>query len=220
MQKTIISAVLALGVLFAPVAAQAQPAQQEAIKGKGLFLLFNLGSNFQTLDTGAGTIGLPMVQAGFVIGYKINKLLVGLRLDIGYAGTTIKAKSDLGTDTTTDSNTYLIFAPTFQFHLFEKGPVAMYLGASFDIGPVLQRNKHVDVDGNEDTTNDDLLAVGFSVGLGFRYFFSRHFGLSVEAGLRGLWIIDVDDQPSVNIKDTTTNGTLSAYGQLGVIAVW
>jgi opacity protein-like surface antigen len=221
MQKTIISAVLALGVLFAPVAAQAQPAQQEAIKRNGFFLQFQLGTNFQSLSgLGANTVGLPMVQAGFVLGYKINRILVGLRLDVGYAGekTTDEAGGDKSTHT--ESNTTLILAPTFQFHLFEKGPLALYLSASFDIGPVLQRMKDVDITGDETTENDDLLAVGFTFGLGMRYFFTSHFGISVEAGLRGLWVIDTDDYPSLDAKQTATVGTLSAYGQLGMIAVW
>lgn len=201
----------------------ATAAASGTIKSSGIFLEFQIGANHVAL-AGLGTTGIPMVSAGFVFGYKMKKLLLGLRFDLARVGTRDVGEGPGGNKITdTDHFTTLVFSPTVQYHLIEKGPFAFFLTASFDFGPGLERQKtKIESPGgdSETETKDELLILGFSAGLGFRYFFAPFVGLSVMAGVRGLWVVDKDHDEASDTTATHTMSVLSIFTTFGVIMVW
>lgn len=193
------------------------------IKPSGLFLEFQIGANLVPL-TIMGVYAIPMVSAGFVIGFKAKRLLIGLRLDLSHV-VDKDVDEDPGniTTTTTSRVTTLIFSPTVQYHIIEKGPFTLFVTGSFDFGPVMERDKmkvESPAGDMETETEDDLLAIGFSAGFGFRYFIVPNVGLSVVVGLRGMWVTDKDhDEPS-DTTDTYTMGVMSIFTTFGVVMIW
>lgn len=193
------------------------------IKPSGLFLEFQIGANLIPL-TVMGLYAIPMVSAGFVVGFKAKRLLVGLRLDLSYVGSKdVDEEPGDTTTTTTTRMTTLIFSPTVQYHIIEKGPFALFVTGSFDIGPVMERDKvkvESPVGDSETEIKDDLFAIGFTAGVGFRYFFVPSVGLSVVAGFRGMWVIDKDHNNATDTTDTSTIGLMSIFTTFGVVMIW
>ncbi|MDY0004643.1 MAG: outer membrane beta-barrel protein [Polyangia bacterium] len=190
----------------------AQGPAQGGIKARGLFMEVGLGGQLTAYNglTGQG----QQVGGSFLVGYKLNRLILGLGLEYYHMAT---YQSQTGGGITLKEHEIInamIFQPTVQFHLLESSPLALYLSGGIHVGFAVY--DETDTDSDEDTGTTIL---GFHLGLGMRYFFHPRFCASVEAGFRGLWVL-INYDPDGPGEQDTTSAVGAFYGRIGFAAIW
>jgi hypothetical protein len=171
---------------------------------RGLVFQLRLGGNLLTF---VGTALGSWLNGSFLIGYKTGKLTIGLGLEMSYAADDLP---NADPDPIESSTALVLFQPTLEYYLANKGPLAVYLGTGLHVGFV-----HGHVDPGKDETDT---MVGFHAGVGMRYFMHPRFALGLEGGLRGVWVLfDYGDD---NAEDDNRVGLLSIYGAATLTAIW
>ena len=178
------------------------------IKPKGFFMEVGVGGQMSVYNGLTNTN--QQIGGSFLVGYKLNRLILGLGLEFMHQGT---YQEDSGYNAHDVINA-MLFQPTVQFHLLESSPLALYLSAGVHVGFAVWNDT--------DTTQDDdtsTTLVGFHLGMGIRYFLHPRFCLGVEAGFRGLWVMTtVDPAGPGDMKQTDAVGAF--YGRLNFAAIW
>jgi hypothetical protein len=202
----------------APAATPAAPATTAPATGgpkqNGLVFQLKFGGNFMNIDVGGVMGGSPMIggwlNGGFMFGYKMGRLTLGLGIELAYGDHRYKTFSGTGMIDAVDSTALVLFSPTIEFYLLMANPLALYLTAGIHAGFLNQHN-----DPGDDYTDG---AMGFHAGFGMRFFLHPRFALGVEGGFRGVWIFAKHDNATDDDDDTW--GSMSFYGALVLTAIW
>ncbi len=179
------------------------------MKAKGLVFQFKLGGNLYTA-MGVGGFDSGWFNGGFMVGYKLNRLVFGLGLELTYGDHRYKTMSVGGLTDAVDTVSLMLFSPTVEYYLLVSSPLALYLSVGFHVGFL---NAHSDP--GEDSTDP---ALGFQTGVGMRFFLHPRFAIGVEGGLRGAWILVENDDNTDD--DDESLGTMSIYGAVVLTAIW
>ncbi len=171
---------------------------------KGLVFQLRIGGNLLTI-VGGGIAS--WLNSSFLFGYKLDRLVIGLGLEMTYSD---DALPNADPDPTESSTALVLFQPTLEYYLAIKSPLALYMTVGLHVGFA---NNHQDP--GKDVTN---AMIGFHAGLGMRYFFHPRFAVGVEGGLRGVWMMIKNDE-DVTTDDENT-GVMSLYGAATLTAIW
>jgi len=193
----------------APAATPAATLATGGPKKNGFVFQFQFGGTLYTA-LGSGVGGGGWMNGGFLFGYKINRLVLGLGLELGYGEHRYKTMSGGGLVDAIDATSLMLFSPTVEYYLAISNPLALYLTLGLNVGFV-----NVHSDPGRDYTDT---ALGFHGGLGMRFFLHPRFAIGVEGGLRGVWVLVENDEDTDD--DDETYGTMSLYGAVLLTAIW
>jgi hypothetical protein len=205
--------VVLAALLGGTTVAQAQ-GNDQGPKERGLVFELKLGGQVTMMNPYDGVLdaGVQTSQSftsNFMVGYKFKRFVAGLGMDFNR----FSIHQNLN-GTEDDTNlTGLTFIPTFQFHLLEKKPLALYLAAGFHVGFALWKDTNDNTDDNTDIT-----LIGFHLGVGMRYFLHPRFAIGIEGGFKGLWILSRYDE--ANVFADLDDGLVSFYGAASLLAIW
>ncbi len=164
--------------------AQTPAPEAASIQSRGFWMETHMGLNLRTLaSTG------PDLGSGLVLGYKLQKLVVGLGLDLTYAWD----KNSTNNTTETDQTLSLALGPVVEFLLAQFGPAGFFVtGAGkflFTWHKEKQSMGQLSVEQKDKTYGFDLKA-----GAGGRYYFGGRVGLGLELGMLFLYTKNGDNK--------------------------
>jgi hypothetical protein len=141
-----------------------------SVRSKGLWLEFKLN---QGLGFGMGYYVHYVPSPGFVVGYKWNRLILGVEMGASF----------FINDNTNDSGfppdakgVQFRLLPVLQFLVFNKGPVSLYVQTGAGVAYGRSKDKLADY-------RTESLVVLITGGFGVRYFLHPRFALGGEFGV-------------------------------------
>ena len=143
-----------------------------------------------------------------MFGYKLNRIVLGLGFEF--------SRFTVNSDGDTNAVTSLAFVPTFQVHMMEKGPVALYATTGLHLGTVFG---DTDMSYYYASSSSKATLVGFHLGLGLRCFLHPSFGFGVEGGFRGIWHMGKSEDTYYGSSESSTVGQSSFYGAVAFFAL-
>ena len=148
-------------------------ASSSGIKATGFWMEGHLGMAMLSIPAGAPTFG-----SGITVGYKLNRLVVGLGLDLSYDW----RKDENGGTTDTDYDLSFALGPVVEYILAQLGPVGFFAtGAGhflFNWHKTKESMNRITVEHSTKTYGFD-----FKAGVGGRYYLGGRVGLGLELGL-------------------------------------
>jgi hypothetical protein len=196
------------GNLMLARAAQAQPLEPAPSEGRaesGFLIQTRIQSQGGLLSLGGGP--------GFLLGYQMPSVAVGLGFDLMRVG--------VSDDEFSVSGTLFQFTPTVLVDVWRSndGRTRANLVGSVGYGRASLSAEGescvVDVDGNETCSPDEssvsATLIPVSLGLGGDYFLSKNFGVGAEAGVRAWFVTGLEQ------NDMSTDGSANTQFAYGLI---
>lgn len=168
---------------------------------------FRLGAMMTTSD-----LGLGLYMPGIVLGYKMNRMVVGVGVDVGGW----QMDNEEGGSNQTDKMRLFgfILSPIIQYHMLQKGPVLLYAQAQMGYG--IGRSKDSS-GGYVEKSLMHILAINAAVGI--RYFLHPRFAIGTEFGtlVQVMWI---KEKETGEPDDKAEMVMGSVYGALSAAVVF
>jgi hypothetical protein len=204
-------------------AASAQEAQVE----NGFALEANLDVRLATVGNGGMTpVGPPALAPGLILGYKANRILIGLGFEFSNSTSNqtqqVTALNQTVTTSVTTSDSNFLIGPDFQFAMIRSadlrveliGDAALHFGHQFHsvtttITPSPPPNN------NPTPPTDSNFLLSYRIGPGVRYWAHRHFALQAVVGFTGQAFFDLPVNNNPATGNNSQHSIFTAIGALG-----
>jgi hypothetical protein len=202
---------LALIVVLAPSLALAQPAT-DGQKPLGFVVEPHIGTTLFSFATGGlggtSTSVLNTLQGGFLLGYKIHRVIFGVGFDLERVAT----GSSTGGPTTTNATTDIVFTPGVRVAIVRSADQRVELFGQFDLGfgtTVTDLNN-----------NTSYFHLSYDIGPGIRFWAHRQFAVGAVTGVRGEFEFDSTKIAGTNTTNNSSSGLTSIFASLQLTAVF
>jgi hypothetical protein len=184
---------------------------------QGFAVELNLGSRLVGFTTGTGNsdslTSFGGLQGGFMLGYKISRVTVGLGLEltrvaVGSGGTNM---SD-----TSSADTAFELVPGVRVAIFRSPEKRVEMYGALDIG--LGTTAHEQSTGGNATPSSRTLLVTYRIGPGVRFWAHPQFALGGLVGVEGDFVFQRMGDTGMTM--TTSTGLTSIFGQLQLLGVF
>jgi hypothetical protein len=192
-------------------------------KTRGFAVYLGLGSHLPVVQIDAtNAIGTSGFSGSLFAGYKIDRIIVGLGLDIASFGTTTQYAAPSGMATGSRTDTSFLISPGLQVAIVRSPEKRVELLGAFQIG----FGRTVTSQSQDPALTPDLLPatdqsnfhLNYQVGPGLRFYLHPQFALSVISGIEGDHFFATQNNPSGRRADTLS--TVSVFGTLGALGVF
>ena len=193
-------------------------------KPSGLAVALGFGSRLAFVaPDDSGPTGVPGGLFGqIMVGYRLNRLLVGLGFSIGHIGSSATYVAGAKKSTVSRGDTGFLFSPTVQFDILRSrdGRVELFGGLQFGVGTTVTRRS------NDPEVPDAYLPdpdarnfqLSYQVGPGLRWWARSQFALSLSAGFSGDHIFEAVNSPSG--RRSEQYDFVGMYGTIGALGVF
>ncbi|MCU1281315.1 MAG: hypothetical protein JWM53_4861 [bacterium] len=197
--------IVAVAIACGPSLALAQPAT-DGQKAIGFVVEPHIGTTLFSFATGGlgGTSAsvLNTLQGGFLLGAKINRVIVGIGFDLERVATGTTPPVGMSSSTAT---TAILFTPGVRVAIVRSADHRVELFAQFDLGfgtTVTDR-----------TQNTSYFHLSYDIGPGIRFWAHRQFAVGAVTGVRGEFEFD-----STKLQGDGTGGGSTSSGLTAVFA--
>lgn len=170
----------------------------------------HLGTTLFTFTTNNTSGALGTLQGGFLVGAKIDRVIVGLGFDLARVATGANAGS--GNPTVTTATTDILFTPGVRVAIVRSADRRVELFGQFDIGfgtTVTDQNN-----------NTSYFHLAYDVGPGIRFWAHRQFAVGAVTGVRGEFEFDTTHLAATNITTSQSSGLTSIFAALQLTGVF
>jgi hypothetical protein len=188
--------------------AQAPPADGQ--KRIGVVVEPHIGTTLFTFTANNTNGALGTLQGGFLVGAKIDRVIVGLGFDLARVAT--GANNGTGGPTVTTATTDILFTPGVRVAIVRSADHRVELFGQFDLGfgtTVTDQNN-----------NTSYFHLAYDVGPGIRFWAHRQFAVGAVTGVRGEFEFDSTHVAGSNITTSTSSGLTSIFAALQLTGVF
>jgi len=192
-------------------------------KRSGFAVALGFGSRRPVVQVDGNTTAQSSSVGGTLFfGYKINRVIAGLGLEIDYFGSSTQLVSAAGSATTTVNTTSFLLTPGLQVAVLRAAAGRFELLASAQLGlgrAITNRSLEPAVPPNLSTDYPNSnFHLSYQLGPGLRYFVLRQFAVTLVSGVAGDHFFATQDSPSGLRADTLAS--VSIFGSLGMLGVF
>jgi hypothetical protein len=194
--------------LLASSTSFAQPV--DAQKRIGFVVEPHIATTLVTFSTNTTAGSFGGLQGGFLLGAKIDRVIVGLGFDLARVAT--GANAGAGSPTVTTATTALLFTPGVRVAILRSADHRVEMFGQFDLGfgtTVTDRND-----------NTSYFHLAYDVGPGVRFWVHRQFSVGGVTGVRGEFEFDSTHVPGANVTTSQSSGVTSIFAQLQLTGVF
>lgn len=212
------AAPLAAGILLATAAiAGADEQPKQIVNGVAVGAEFSFTA-ITVNNNNNGPSRSAVITGGFLAGYKIDRVLVSLgvnitRLSIGSSSTGVPNAVD-----TSQSTTSVSLTPGVQVALLRSADRRVELYAEFDLGWLHFFSDHTPATTSTTTTSDNGLV--YRIGPGLRYWIHPSFAFYVIPTLRGQFQWSTTSSSDGTVSATDSAGVTTIDANLGFLGVF
>jgi hypothetical protein len=202
---------LALIVALAPSLALAQPVDGQ--KRIGFVVEPHIGTTLFSFTTGGlggtTTSALSSLQGGFLLGAKIDRVIVGIGFDLERVAT---GSTPQGGPTSTTATTDIMFTPGVRVAIVRSADQRVELFGQFDLG--------FGTTVTEQNTNTSYFHLSYDIGPGIRFWAHRQFAVGAVTGVRGEFEFDTFHGGGVGGQSSSSSGLTSVFASLQLTGVF
>jgi hypothetical protein len=176
---------------------------------RGFAVSINIGTRLVAL---AGVGNVSGVNGGVFAGYKINRVIFGLGVDVAR----VANSQSVGNTTGTEADTAFLFVPGIQVAIVRSPDQRVELYGQFDLGLGTSVHEEDPAPGNAPDRNVFLLR--YQLAPGVRFWVHPQFALNILTGVGGDFEFVTTSQGNTSVHEST--GVTSIFASLGLMGVF